>query len=304
MLGPIELINKRIDSFEIKLYGSSAYFIVIDDIEIETAKYIDGRFEGIYVWERKYIVSEYEDVGGYDIDLNGPDDYLRYDEDLNNSGQYFRMRTDRYDQVVAQDKLRSVACGKWYDNDIPITSLSYDTLHDVEKDEQQQLYKYAIELDPTGDFLTYSYLIPYKVSDFLSDQFVFEIPFTTAIILSEMLQWEKIDRVVRFKQFEYWRPGGHYYTWDPKFKREKCWLFGDVEDFFEGYYVHVDHFGVGTPLEVDPSKPIDPGNSYYSLRFYTQLAKYNRAVILGGGQPEESRGDLVVSANIYNPNIF
>ena len=63
-------------------------------------------------------------------------------------------------------------------------------------------------------------------------------------------------------------------------------LFGPPEDVFSGYYAHVDHQGIGTPLEANASKPIDPGNSYYSLRFYVQQAKYDRQMILSGGEPE------------------
>lgn len=304
-LGPIEMLQKKITGFTITLNGRSDYYIAVDSIILETAKYIDGRFEGIKVWERKYVVSKYTDVGGSGIDLSGTDDYLRYDEDLNNSGQYFRMRTDRYGEVVTQNKLRTVACGQWYREDINILDLTYDTLHEIEAEEQRKLYEYAISIDPTGDELTWQVIVPYKFIYFFGQLNMNNIWSGEAIFLSETLRWENHERFKRFKQYDYWRPGGHYYTWDPNFRREKCMLFGTPENVFSGYYVHVDHFGVGTPLEVDPSKPIDPGNSYYSLRFYTQVAKYNRAMVLAGNEsPPEIQNDLITAANIFNPDIF
>jgi hypothetical protein len=74
--------------------------------------------------------------------------------------------------------------------------------------------------------------------------------------------------------------------WESSFKKIKCMLFGGTDNYFDARYVHVDHIGIGTPLEVDAGRPIDAVNSYYSLRFYTQQAKYDRAMILAGGEPE------------------
>jgi hypothetical protein len=62
-------------------------------------------------------------------------------------------------------------------------------------------------------------------------------------------------------------------------------LFGGAEDTLKAKYKHIDHVGQGNPLS-GPEEVVDPGNSYYSLRFYTQQAKYDRAMILAGGDPE------------------
>ena len=109
---------------------------------------------------------------------------------------------------------------------------------------------------------------------------------------SEKLKWDLHTRAKGYKSYEFWRPGGHYYEWNTNFRREKCMLFGPAEDVFTARYEHVEHTGVGTPVG-GPSEPVDPGNSYYSLRFYTQQAKYDRAMILAGGELEEGAGDRI-----------
>ena len=131
-------------------------------------------------------------------------------------------------------------------------------------------------------------MTPYRVAPFLEAVDV-SWDERDALFLSEILPWQKHEKVKGFKQYDFWRPGGHRYEWDiDSIEQRKCTLFGGLKFYFTARYIHVDHEGVGTPLGDDGSTPIDPGNSYYSLRFYTQVAKYDRAAILSGGEP----GDL------------
>jgi hypothetical protein len=299
LLGPVEMLTKRVSEFNINLTGQSGAFISIDSITLMKASYVDIRYEYVNVWERKYIASKFQDQTGQGINLDGDGDYLKYQEDLNTSGQYFAFRSSRFQnqEVIAFDKTKTVSCGIRYLEDETITDVSYDNLHSVESDEQRDLYEYAYNLDPSGDSLTYNIIIPYKYKDFLEELGLI-FPVAQLVVESEKLPWTKHYLYKQFKQYDYWRPGGHFYTWSPNFRREKCMIFGGTENVFEGYYAHVDHAGVGNPLEIDPSRPIDPGNSYYSLRFYTQQAKYNRAMILSGGDPAEDDSFTVGGSNI------
>jgi hypothetical protein len=287
LLGPIEMFKKRVSKFSINFTGQENAFISVNEINLYTAKYIDVKYEWINVWERKYVASEFKDVTGDEINLDSTDDYLHYQEDNQNSGQYFRFRTGELQdlELAALDKTKTVACGVRYTENESIDDISYDNLHDIEAEEQKILYKYAYDLDPSGNVLYYESVTPYKYKNFLDE---LEINFAVSglTITSEKLPWELNSLYKQFKQYDYWRPGGHFYRWNSKFTKEKCMLFGPAHNYYDAYYAHVDHTGVGTPLEVDASRPIDALNSYYSLRFYTQQAKYDRAMILGGGEPE------------------
>jgi hypothetical protein len=299
LLGPVEMLKKRVTEFTITITGMPNSFISINSIDLVKADYVDIRYEFVKVWERKYIASEFDDTTGKGINLDGNGDYLKYQQDLNNSGQYFAFRDDRFKdiEVTAVDKLKAVSCGVRYSEDETIQDITYDNLHEVESTEQKNLYEYAYNIDPLGDEYTYTIIVPYKYRGLIEELgLIFPIP--TMVIKSEKLPWAKHALVKTFKQYDYWRPGGHFYTWNANFIQQKCMIFGGVENVFEGYYVHVDHSGVGTPISADASQPVDPGNSYYSLRFYVQQAKYDRAMILSGGEPEYSDSLIVGGSNI------
>jgi len=303
MLGPVEMLNKRTTEFNINFSGTTDSFISIDEIELVKADYIDIRYEHINVWERKYIASEFTDKSGQGINLDGVGDYLHYQPDLNNSGQYFRFRSPRFGdtEVVALDKIKTVSCGRYYLENESLPDMSFSNLKEIEKTEQKDLYEYAYGLDVSEDVVVYAVTEPYKYQLFLDD---LGIRFSVGDleIASERLTWKKHYLSKQLKQYEFWRPGGHFYRWTEHFTRQKCSLFGSPQNVFSGYYAHVDHQGIGTPLEVNASKPIDPGNSYYSLRFYVMQAKYDRAMILGGGDPEYN--DRMSGVTSYNAGTF
>ena len=299
LLGPIEMLKKKVSKFYINFTGEAGYFISVNEIDLYSAQYVDIKYEWINVWERKYIVSSFDDITGKGVNLDGNGDYLRYQSDGDNSGQYFSFRHSFQDEeITAIDKTKTVSCGIRYKTNESIDDVSYSTLHSVEKTEQGYLYEYAYRLDPSSDSINYTSVVPYKYQKFLDD---LGIPFPVGdlIVISQKLPWSLHKLYKQFKQYEYWRPGGHFYRWADGFRREKCMLFGPARNVFDGYYAHVDHEGVGTPLESNASKPIDAINSYYSLRFYVQQAKYDRAMILSGGEPEfGDRVDGVVPFNV------
>ncbi len=297
-LGPVEMITRRTNNLQIILTGAEDHYIYIDSIELYTSEeYIEERSEFIDVWERKYIASKFT-IGNDKTNLDGLDNNLHYNGDLFNSGLYVRFKGGFYptEEVVARDKMRAAYCGIYYSDDKSI-EINYDNLHDVEEEEQQYLYNYAFDLDTPGDNLTWSAMAPPKFTTFIEDVGAYFPTETGAGFRSDRLEWEDHSRTKSFEQYDYWRPGGHYYTWNPKFKKTKCTLFGPEEDVFSGFYVHVDHLGIGTQISVDPSQPVDPGNSYASLRLYVKEAKYNRFLILSGQEREGF--DLVISTSPY-----
>jgi hypothetical protein len=309
------MLKKRVTKFIITFtsdpgdekINSSEFIISIDEIKLYTAIYSEWKLEDIKVWERKYVASKLDDVTGNEINLDGPGDHLHYQTDLQNSGLYFNFRGSRFKdkEIIAVDKTKSVAAGIHHPTDESI-SVSYGNLHDVEANEQQILYEYALERDHVGDELVFSPITPYKYKYFLEDLQI-RFPISDLNIRSDKLEWHDHERYIQFEQYAFWRPGGHYYTWNNTFTRQKCMLFGGLDDFFTARYVHVDHQGIGTKLDPTGTKPIDPGNSYYSLRFYVQQAKYDRAMILAGGDPEYndsmSGGAYNHATTFINPNI-
>jgi len=300
-LGPIEMTENLVHGFSITLTNlndvANSYF-VIDELNIIFAKYTEGdAIENIQVWERKYLISD-GTTGLDQTNLDGLDDNLSYHMDLTNAGVYFPFSNKNLDEDVnAADKMRSVYCGTYHHDEQ--LDISYDNLHQIEAEEQQNLYNDAIDMDDGGDELFYNGVMSPKIEAFLENINIYGSTVSSLILKSDKLLWEQHYRTKQFKQYEYWRPGGHYYTWSQTFTFGKCMLFGAAQNIYEGSYIHVDHVGVGTPLEVDASKPIDPGNSYYSLRFYTQIAKYNRFLIMSGIEPDGGF-DLVTQANIFN----
>ena len=304
LLGPNEMIKNKTKAFSIILDGLANNYISIDSMYLYLAEYIDVQIETIKLWERKYKISK-ASKGQDQINLDGPGDNLSYNLDLTNGGVYYPFKGARAinnpdETIVAYDKMRSAYAATYHRN-VEYLDISYDNLHDIELEEQQFHYKEAYNMDTSSDILNWSFILPIKIYDFF-DNFNFynyRPRAGSAVFLSAKLSWELHQRVKQFKQYAYWRPGGHQYAWSTRVTFQNCFIFGSPEQTHSGYYIHVDHYGIGTPLEIDPSKPIDPGNSYYSLRFYTQVAKYNRFLILSGLEPEGGT-DLVTSANLYN----
>lgn len=303
LLGPIEMLKKRVTQFNINFTNSSEFFISINEIELTKAVYVNIRYEYINVWERKYIASTFSDITGEDINLDGPGDNLHYQTDLNNSGQYVDFRGQKFHdrEFAAIDKTKTVAASIRYSTDVAVPDITYANLHDIEKTQQKELYKYAYNIDPSSDSLVYAGIIPYKYELFLDDLGI-QFPLYELTIISEKLPWEKHELFKQFKQYDFWRPGGHFYSWSTTFTKEKCMLFGEPQDAYTGIYNHVDHTAIGTELDPSGIMPIDPGNSYYSLRFYVQQAKYDRAMILAGGDPEYN--DRMSGVTSYNGRTF
>lgn len=298
--GPIELVKHQAYNMVFTFDWPEDSFIAIESMELVYSEMETGA-EPIKIWERKYITSSSTNLSTPNLD--GTEDLLKYNFDLNNSGQYFRFRRTYQpnNEIQTFNKLRGAFCGPYYptDESVPI---SYDTVKDVEKDEQKRQYLDSYTYDNQGDVTNYSFNIP---PDLYGQLNYWSMPFYAAAgltVIAEKLRWEDHYLTKRFKQYDFWRPGGHKYRWDQNVRIEKCTLFTSPEVVYDGYFEHIDHVGIGNPLSA-PHEAVDPINSYYSLRFYTQVAKYDRFLLLSGGQTEAAGGDLVSAANIYNPGL-
>jgi len=288
-LGPIEMLKKRTTKITISLSGDTIGFLNLSAIELTAAEYINEMYEDIYVWERKYIISHMDDITNNGINLDGPGDHLHYQQDLLNMGQYFDFRGSRFrnSEYAAMDKTKVIACGVHHPEDVEILGVDMSTLHDIEVNEQLDLYEYTFGLDPTGtDFMAFTGITPFKFADFLNEMGQ-NFPTNALVIYSEKLPFSKHMLYKQYYPYSFWRPGGHKYEWNTEtVTRQRCWLFSAPENFYQGKYLHVDHRGIGTPLEVRPDVPIDAAYVLYSQRLYIQQAKYDRAMILAGGAPE------------------
>lgn len=308
-LGPLEtLAGKRITDFTIILGNYSGYYIAVDYIELVLGNMIvlgeEGQFavsepltEAIFVNERKYLVSTMD----VEHNLDGPGDYIKYSLDGDIAGQYFPFTgqgfaDDTFQSASAISKMRSVAAGIKYSSDIPIP-VNYNSLHEVEAEEQKKIYNWArTEQDGLGDSLSFSPYLPPKLLNSMNEYNLGYIYLDSLNMTSEKLEWDKHALTKQFKQYEYWRPGGHSYEWSQYWMRTNCYIFGPPETIFEGNYRHYDH-PYGTEHAADTA--VDILNSYYNLRFETMVAKAQRAEILGGSVPT----DLLSTANPYNHRL-
>ena len=173
-LGPEELLRKkRIKNFTITITGKSGSYIAIDELNITTANIItvadtENQLENIYIWERKYLISEMASIA---YNLDGPDDYLKYDLKRSNAGQYFPFtgpdhEHEEIQSSSAHSKMRSIACGIRYTEDETI-DITYNTLHEVEKTTQKYYYEYAFKKDDIGDTLIFNSANNPKLEEYL-----------------------------------------------------------------------------------------------------------------------------------------
>jgi hypothetical protein len=302
-MSPIEMIYKKFQSFIMTLHSNSNYFINVSEIRIETAKYKTETSENIKVWERKYMTSE----GALNWkNLDGTESLLRY---KHGGGVHFPFSSYPDEIIKSQDKMRGVFCDVPYygmDKDIKIAA-TYDNLFTVEVDEQEKLYNKSIALDPDATSMVYRSICPPPLNIFFN-QVVKTIDYSglgSALFILSNVEWSKHYLVKQFLQTEFWRTGGHFYKWSDTFQYQSCMVgwhnyagvyATDFEETFTGSFKHVDHTGYGNKI-AGAEEPVDPGNSYYSLRFYYEQARYERYENVTGQTPDAG-GDLVSKANI------
>jgi hypothetical protein len=303
------MLKKGYTSFTITLHaGADSYFINVAEMLIETATYKSDSAESIKVWERKYVVSK-GDVLWRNVD--GTDGLLHF---KHGGGVHFNYTSFPNEVIKTQNKMRGVFADvpfRGVDEDESI-SITYDNLFDREVNEQRFLYEKALSLDQDVSMIVYNTIVPPTFEYFLHGV---GSAYVCIFYLSNA-RWDSLKMVNDFLQTEYWRTGGHYYRWSDWYIFQSCmvgWhnsmasaITGgpqgaydtDFEKVFYGQFKHVDHTGFGNPI-AGAEQPVSVLNSYYSLRFYYEKARYDNYYTMTGHEPDGG-GDLVSRANIYN----
>ena len=213
---------------------------------IFSSTYTDAE-ETIKVWEQRYITSTGE-FG--DKNPDGPESYnLRsYDRDLKNAGQYFPtgINSPNQDSVKMIDKMTMVGAGQQFQKDKDL-SISKGNLKLIERDEQQKLYNDAYNRDEY-DELTYNIIVPPNVQQFFDANNISSHGFGGVCeFISEKLSWYKHVNTISFNQdFDFWSPGGHYFVWDDKYYKTRCYILGPEETIYSPKVVHYKHGGADT----------------------------------------------------------
>jgi len=281
---------------------------------IETAEYKTTAKEVVKVWERKYVTS----TGNVEWkNVDGPEELLHFKK---GGGVHFNYRNYPTEVIKTQNKMRGVFADvpfKGIGEDEAVT-ITYDNLFSIEAEEQQKLYKKALSLDQDASNIVYRSICPPPLNVFFTQVLrnVSFVGFGSCLFILSNADWSKLKLVKDFLQTEYWRTGGHYYKWSDYFVFQSCmvgWhnsmasamgggpqgLYAtDFERVFYGDFKHVEHAGIGTPVG-GSEQSVDPGNSYYSLRFYYERARYERYENMTGQSPDGGF-DLVSKANPYN----
>lgn len=312
-VGPIELTTGML-SFVFSLSCAADSYIAFDELILYAYEGPITASETINIYERKYRISTFNQSPS----LDGPQDLLHYHQDLHRSGQYFKFKGRLYDpedMIVTANKLRSVAAGPYYEDDQPI-SVSMDNLKEVEKEVQKDLYEYAANLFGAGqgeaqESTVYeAYQLPaIKPIGIRSLSFVEEARpeaggFTITVPVKLTMKvtripWDEHYLQESFVQYDFWRPGGHSYSWSTFATNELCSTNGQRGLTFYGAFNHHGHTGInapGAPADIG----VDTSRSYYSTRFYATEALYQRFLILSGGREPDAGFDLLTAANVYN----
>lgn len=311
-VGPIELTT-GVCSFVLTLTCALESYIAFDFLTIYGYNGPIGQTENIKIYERKYRISTFNQTPS----LDGPQDLLHYNQDLYNSGQYFKFKGRLYnpnEEIDTANKLREVACGPYYE-DSQAVAINMDNLKDVEKNEQKELYEDALERfgaaqGTTQKISVYEAFLPPAIKP-IADGFAFiefetpeqggfpiPVPFKLTMTVTAT-EWDDHYLQQSFIQYDFWRPGGHSYSWSSFATNELCRTNGETGLTFYGAYNHHGHTGInapGAPADIG----VDTSRSYYSTRFYATEALYQRFMILSGGREPDAGFDLLTAANLYN----
>ena len=298
-LSPIEMIKKPFIDFTISIFCPVGFFINIAELSVFSARYKSSAVEKIYVWERKYICSK----GSFQWkNVDGPSNLLTYKD---GGGVHFNYALYPNDKIITQNKMRGVFA------DTPFMgldqreklSITTDNLFDIEANKQRFLYEKALHLDPYSPNFIYQTICPPSLTIFLERLGRSFVGFGSSVFRAPLLSWEQLKIAQELLQTEFWRTGGHYYKWTDWFQNLMCGFGGTrtvtivyVDDVYNGEFVHVDHGGHSLGWFGDSSTPVDPGNSYYSLRFFYQEARLRNFELLTGQQPDGGF-DIVGPAN-------
>ena len=229
-LSPIEMVKKRITKFTINLFGLPDYFIAINNLKVEFAEYKKEASEDVFVWERKYNISQYSPED--ELNPDGPSYILKSDIDESNAGQYFSFsELYKTESKLLTNKIRGALFERSIEDDeaVPIT---IDTVLDVEKEKQKELYTAAYDLEDLKE-LNYNTMLPDTIFKNLPESATGGVSGGCKITIPK-IPWDSLKLVKEFVQFPLWRVNGHRFVWADQYNEEPC----RERQFYYGVHLH------------------------------------------------------------------
>ena len=235
-----ERFTKTLKYFMVKVYPFVSEQIQINSVEVTLGQYTRAT-ERIKVWEKKYYVGE---ANLPYANADGPNTaaYRTADADYKNRGQNLPAANAGLPEGKAISKLCMLGMGAHHSTDESI-SVSMSNLKEVEKLEQENLYREMYELDEY-DEITFNGLRHPAIHTWL--QQINDTIDTPADLNMkyEKVEWSKHELNKSLNQEgEFFQPGGHYFDWSNSAFRTRCYIFGPIQTVYSVDYIHHNHGG-------------------------------------------------------------
>jgi len=231
--------DRMIDRFtyiEVHLESFFGEGLAIKNIELTNVEYKDNS-EYIYVWERKYNISTYENPGkganlnSYNIlqarDFGCPMFMPTYDSD---------------NDFESMCKTRGVWAGKYltpYGKEkIGVTKTN---LKEVESKEQRDIYIEVFDREKEGEIQVFKGCTPPSLRETLNSA-GFSAPLNGLIFESICFKtdWDGAYDT-DLKQYDFWQPGGHKWEWSPEILYDRCYVVDIRREIYDMRFVHINH---------------------------------------------------------------
>lgn len=253
-----ERFSRTIDHFTVSITPYASEELKIISVYAVLGQYTRAE-EQIMVWERMY----YPGVASFDseeLNADGPKTktFRDYHRDRVGGGQYFPFNED----LTVRDpelegaggvisKLNMVNMTEVFTEDVKL-SPSMSNLHEIEMDEQGELYTEAYDLDDF-DQISYTGTTPPAIGEFLKSIGT-GIDSAGGLTLSHYkVSWEKSGTNAALGQTNFWQPGGHFFKWSSSTFKTRCYIFGPVQEVYEVFFVHNKHAGTSSTLTAGQS---------------------------------------------------
>jgi len=278
IITPYGMLFKRADKITITFSFIEGEGIALDLPSMVLAnQYIDNA-EDIYVFERKYIISTFEEQG----DGPNPDTHEGVLLPRYGGGPFFPYQTSMFPNgYKAMNKMRGCWASEhfpWLDKE-PL-SIDITSMTQVERDRQQQEFEDTLSLDEVGaDVLSFSaHTPPYfsTVSRLISTvSNPVNIQFFGMTFQSPTMKWEDYKAYHDlYTIFPHWKPAGHTWGWGPRIIRQNCMLFDVVRDTQQPVLKHLGNHKIFAAVDM-----MSPGESLRWGRLKFQL---DRMLARGG----------------------
>jgi hypothetical protein len=244
------------EAFYFRLSSVGAEEIKLNSVSVEISTYKSESKEVVSVFEKKYYVSNCDFDGASNADGENTKDFRNYDLDFKNAGQYFPYSSARFEKKEGKvlSKTTMIGFGMFYniddDEEIPVSLTNLSVVEDL---EQRYLYIKAKKLDNYDDLKFIGFTSP--VFFYIQKKLRCELFHPSFLSLKyEIIDWEKDEFKNKLRQEgEVVQPGGHYFKWSDSFIRDRCYIFGPVQNIYSVEFVHHKHGGSEATLDAGHS---------------------------------------------------